>query len=191
AGVAGLMKVVLSLQHKQMPAHLHFERPNPNIAWEETPVRVVERIREWDKEPGRRRIAGVSSFGFGGTNAHLVIEEGEPSPERPAGPERPLHVLTLSARSDEALVQIRERYVRHLAQHPEEELSDVCYTANTGRRHFGYRLAVVGKDVAEVGRKLAPVGKGAKVEGLWQRQVENRPGVVFLFSGQGSQYAGM
>ena len=191
AGVAGLMKVVLSLQHRQMPAHLHFERPNPHIDWERIPVRVVKGLRAWEKEPEGRRMAGVSSFGFGGTNAHVVIEEGDEPRERKGGVDRPLHVVALSARSEEALGQLAERYAGYLRAHGEVALADVGYTANTGRSHFGCRLAVVGKDGEEVRGRLEAAGKGMRAEGMWRGQVESRPRVAFLFSGQGAQHGGM
>ena len=154
-------------------------------------MRVVKGLRGWETEREGRGMAGVSSFGFGGTNAHLVIEEGDEPRERGGGVDRPLHVVALSARSEEALGQLAERYAGYLRGHGEVALADVGYTANTGRSHFGHRLAVVGKDGVEVRGRLEAAGKGMRAEGVWRGQVESRPRVAFLFSGQGAQHAGM
>ena len=160
AGMAGLIKVVLALRHGEIPAHLHFREPNPLIAWERMPVRGAGERTLWERGEGGRRIAGVSSFGFSGTNAHVVLEEwrggggaelaggghGRPWSERcPAqaarcgsrsAVERPVEVLTLSARDEAALGELASRYAAHLEAHAELRFQDVCHTANTGRAHF-------------------------------------------------------
>ena len=121
-----------------------------------------------------------------------MVEEGEEPPQRqPVEHDRPLHLVTLSARTEGALKELAGRYASHLVQAPGLALADVAYTANTGRSHFGQRLAVVGQDGAEVSQRLARWGQGERVQGVWSGPVEGRPGVAFLFSGQGSQYAGM
>jgi acyl transferase domain-containing protein/acyl carrier protein len=192
AGIAGLIKTVLALQHEQIPASLHFQKPNPHIAWDTLPVRVPTERLPWPRQE-RRRIAGISSFGLSGTNCHVILEE---APERKAPPgevERPAHLLTLSARSPEALRAQAERFSRHLAAHPEQALADVCYTAATGRTHFPQRLAVVARSPAQLRRDLDSLAAGAApatcVQGL--AGAGGRPKVAFLFTGQGSQYAGM
>ncbi len=183
AGVAGLIKVVLSLQREEIPKNLHFETLNPHIDWGGVPVEIPVKAREW-KRGERKRIAGVSSFGFSGTNAHVILEEG-PKPEaRTPKHERAVHLLALSARTKEALEQLVGRYGEEL-QGSEAELGDICFTANAGRAHFEHRVAVVGATAEEVREKLEKSGPGT--------EVRERNGVrpVFLFSGQGSQYAGM
>ena len=195
AGIASLMKTVLMLEHRQIPPSLHFETQNPEIDFESSPFYVNTQLSEWraDRAP---RLAGVSSFGFGGTNAHVVLEEAPaftPNPAEPSRPERPLHVLALSARDPAALSTLAERYAVHLAAHPSEPLPDICFTANAGRAHFHHRLAIVGGSHEQMREKLArfqadPLSAGA-LSG--EAQAESSPKVAFLFTGQGSQYVGM
>ncbi|MGH8570958.1 MAG: type I polyketide synthase, partial [Gammaproteobacteria bacterium] len=191
AGIAGLIKVVLALRHETIPANLHFHRPNPRVAWDQSPVTVPSAALPWPKGP-EPRVAGVSSFGFGGTNAHLVVAD-PPTPfPRPAAPERPLHLLALSAQSDEALKTLAARYARYLAEHPEHALGDVCHTANAGRAHFRHRLGVAAGSVAELHTRLEAFAAEGTTAGLVQGKVNQAPPpVAFLFTGQGAQYAGM
>ncbi|MGH9700880.1 MAG: type I polyketide synthase, partial [Candidatus Acidiferrales bacterium] len=182
AGVAGLIKVVLAMEHEQIPRHLHFEAMNPHIDWGELRVRMAGEGEEW-KRGGKRRVAGVSSFGFSGTNAHVIVEEAPEREERKRGEERPVHILTASGRSEEALEEMKVRYEEALGESV-EEAGDVCYTANAGRAGQSYRVAVVGKTKEELAGKL----KEARGE-----QVKEREGAraVYLFPGQGAQYVGM
>nr|VFK24457.1 MAG: malonyl CoA-acyl carrier protein transacylase [Candidatus Kentron sp. MB] len=183
AGIAGLMKIVLSLQHQEIPPHLHFVNPNPYIDWESLPFRVPTEPRPWSRGK-TSRIAGVSSFGASGTNSHVVLEEA-PSVEGSEGTERPLHVLTLSAKGEEALGELVQDYAMYLENHTEMALSDICLTANAGRSHFDHRLAVVAGTTEEARERLRAadylVGKAS----------QGRPRIAFLFTGQGSQYVGM
>nr|VFJ62646.1 MAG: Acyl transferase domain-containing protein [Candidatus Kentron sp. DK] len=189
AGIAGLMKIVLSLQHEEIPPHLHFNTPNPHIDWERLPFRVPVEGQSWPRGEARR-IAGVSAFGMSGTNAHVVLEEA-PVIERPAdesvapGAAHPFQLLTLSAKTESALRELAESYAAWLAAHPEAPLADVCFTAYTGRSHFEHRLALVAGSPEEAGERL----RGADyVSG---RIGEGKPKTAFLFTGQGSQYPGM
>ena len=110
AGVAGLIKVILSLQHGEIPRHLHFQKMNPHIDWGSLQVEIPAQAKKWEASE-RKRIAGVSSFGFSGTNAHVIVEEA-PARERIANDnDRPLHILTLSARDEKALGELRDKYV--------------------------------------------------------------------------------
>src|SRR5580700_10704254 len=153
AGVCGLLKVVLSLQHQEIPQHLHFRQPSPHIPWDRLPVKVVNEREPWHPLHGKR-IAGVSSFGFSGTNAHVVLEEAPlVSPKNP-GPERPLHLLTLSARTEPALFKLTERYERQIEKGEPVVPGDLCYTANVGRSHLAHRLALVGTDSETILGKL-------------------------------------
>ena len=193
AGVAGLIKVVLALQHGEIPPHLHFHEPNPHIRWAELPVTVPTRLIPWPAAYDRR-IAGISSFGFTGTNAHVIVEAAPaPAPARPEA-DRPLHLLALSARSEEALVSVAQRMADRLAAEPAVSLADVAFSANTGRSHFGHRLAVVAETADQARERLQAVAAGApEVAGVARGRlhVSERPEVAFLFTGQGSQYAGM
>jgi malonyl CoA-acyl carrier protein transacylase len=192
AGVAGLMKLVLSLQHREIPPHLHFKSVNPHIHLEHGPFEVVQRLQPWQPRAGRR-IAGVSSFGLSGTNAHLVVEEAPTQPPAAASRTRPVHVLTLSAKSEVALVEHARCLATHLASHPSQAIADVCYTASTGRAHFAHRLAVVAESAGQLQERLGSFASGAKPDAQVVAGVAGweAPKIAFLFTGQGSQYAGM
>ncbi|MDH3601380.1 MAG: type I polyketide synthase, partial [Candidatus Tectomicrobia bacterium] len=189
AGIAGLIKTVLILQHGAIPPSLHFHCPNPEFAWEQTPLMVAhQRTPLPAREPSP--IAGVNSFGLSGMNAHVVLEAAPPRPLQREGKEveRPLHLLTLSAKTDAALHELAERYETNVATQPHLELADVCYTANTGRAHFPYRLSVVAASMADMRDRLRTLRQDSRrVPG--NRQTP--PRIAFLFTGQGSQYVGM
>jgi acyl transferase domain-containing protein/SAM-dependent methyltransferase/acyl carrier protein len=193
AGVAGVMKVILSLLHERIPPHLHFNEPSPHIAWSAHPVKVEAQGRAWPR--GKRpRIAGVSSFGFSGTNAHVVIEEPPAPSSTPLAAPRALHCLPLSARSDAAL---REAARRHAASVSSLDgtatLQRVARTAGVGRSHFAERLAVVTDGLASATDALAAFARGEAHPAVHRgtAQAGQPPEVVFLFTGQGSQYPGM
>lgn len=185
AGIAGLIKVVLALQHQEIPPNLHFSTPSPHIPWNDLPVVVPVRPTPW--KPGdKSRIAGVSSFGMGGTNAHMILEEAPAGTEkREEGAERPLHILALSAKTEKALKDLAGRYKDYIGQHPETNLADICFTANTGRSHFSHRLTIVAETTDALRKKLERVNIKRPQSGV------DRPKIAFLFTGQGSQYAGM
>jgi acyl transferase domain-containing protein/SAM-dependent methyltransferase/acyl carrier protein len=182
AGVAGLIKVALSLQHEEIPANLHFEKLNPHIDWASTPIEIPVEARPWRRGHGRR-LAGVSSFGFSGTNAHVILEEAPAREERQREFERPVQVLAISARSKAALQNLAERYATELSR-SNAELGDLCYTANAGRAHFDERAVYLGATHEEMRQALGakPIASGAK---------NGDPEVAFLFPGQGTQYPGM
>ncbi|GAB4215709.1 MAG: hypothetical protein OHK0022_55940 [Roseiflexaceae bacterium] len=140
AGVAGLIKTTLALQHRQIPPSLHYEQPNPEIDFAAGPFYVNTTLSEW-RAAGRPRRAGVSSFGVGGTNAHLVLEEA-PAPE-PSDPGRPWQLLTLSAKTATALEAMAGNLAAHLRAHPEQPLADVAYTLQLGRRSFDHRRVLL------------------------------------------------
>ncbi len=191
AGIAGLIKVILSLQHGEIPPQLHFTAPNPHIAWDELPLEVLTRPSAWAASD-RRRLAGVSSFGFSGTNAHIILGEAEPAPTGPAQDERPLHVLALSARDEDALRTLAGRYVERFAAEPTLSLADACYTAHVGRARWPHRLAIVARDLNEAGAKLQTAWADESPGAYRGRAAGDRGvGAAFLFTGQGSQYAGM
>jgi amino acid adenylation domain-containing protein len=154
AGIASLIKVVLGLNKEEIPPSLHFKKPNPHVPWGELPISVCESLRPWPRTR-KPRIAGVSAFGASGTNAHLIVEEAPEIESAPPPTERPFHVLTLSAKSDAALRDLAARYKDYLVSDPRESISDICFTANTGRSHFRHRLALVCSSAEDAGRKLA------------------------------------
>ena len=179
AGVAGLIKTILALEHRQIPPSLHFEQPNPNIDFANSPFFVNMQLRSWDGSPRR---AGVSSFGIGGTNAHVVLEEA-PASESFGSSSSP-QLLVLSARTQTALAHASTNLAVHLEQHPELDLDDVAYTLSAGRKQFEHRLAIVVRDLPDAVAKLAT--RNASSASLY----EKRP-VAFMFPGQGAQYVRM
>ncbi|MEH1790983.1 MAG: beta-ketoacyl synthase N-terminal-like domain-containing protein [Nostoc sp.] len=186
AGIAGLIKTVLALKHRQLPPSLHFANPNPQINFTNSPFFVSDRLRDWEVEPNSQRCAGVSSFGIGGTNAHAIVAEA-PIIE-PSSPSRPVQLLTLSAKTDTAL-EIATRNLSDWLQHhtnPELSLPDVAYTLNRGRQSFAYRRMLVCADMSDAIEQLI------QPEHLSTHQAtEKTREVVFLFPGQGTQYANM
>ncbi|MGB8688989.1 MAG: beta-ketoacyl synthase N-terminal-like domain-containing protein [Microcoleus sp.] len=218
AGIAGLIKVVLSLQHGEIPPHPHLKEINPRIALEKTPFVIPTIHQPSDIKP---RFVGLSSFGFGGTNAHVVLEATPANWEvsladlalrntdekseivesnnliskiqNPKSIDRPLHLLTLSARSDIALKQLADRYESHLAANLDQLLPDICFTANTGRSHFDYRLAIVAEEADTLRQQLGNFTSGKESDGTLDSKVGDRkhPKIAFMFTGQGSQYIGM
>ena len=195
AGVAGLIKVVLAMQHGRLPASLHFHEPNPHIPWDEFPVRVVDRNSPWPLHG--TPVAGVSAFGFSGTNAHVIVEAApQPAAEQPgdgARPsERPEHVLALSAVGEPALRALAGRYAQLLDTENAPSAADVAFSANTGRSAFSQRLTIVGQDGRALAHALDAFGKGREHPSLISGQASaHRQKIGFLFTGQGSQYAGM
>ncbi len=197
AGVAGLIKVVLSLKHGRIPRHLHFTNPNPHIPWDELNLSVTAEAVPWP-EGETPRIAGVNSFGFSGTNAHVVIEGASVKPVEDGDEDEPaesdLRMLTLSGRTSGALKELAINYNTWLEQHNDVSLIDICYTANTGRNHFEHRSALVFDSAEQLRKQLVALGHGGFSEGLHvaeARPTGARPKIAFLFTGQGSQYPGM
>jgi acyl transferase domain-containing protein len=141
AGMAGLLKATLALQHKQIPPSLHFDQPNPEIDFANSPFIVNTELTAWEMPDGLPRRAGVSSFGFGGTNAHIILEEA-PVVE-PSGPSRPWQLLLVSARTPSALESATRNLADHLRQHPELNLADVAFTLQVGRHDFARRRMVL------------------------------------------------
>jgi len=141
AGVAGLIKTVLALKHKQIPPSLNFTQPNPKIDFVSSPFFVNTKLREWTTDGTTPRRAGVSSFGIGGTNAHVILEEA--LDQQRSDPARPLQLLTVSAKTQVSLDAVTQYLAAHLAQFPDVALADVAYTLHVGRKEFPYRRAVV------------------------------------------------
>ncbi len=185
AGIAGLIKTVLAMQHHQIPPSLHFVRPNPQIDFATSPFYVNATLSNWQTTQLPRR-AGVSSFGIGGTNAHVILEEAPPAAPSEA-PRHPAQLLLLSARTPSALATARANLAAHLAQHPELALADVAATLQLGRRAFRQRRALVVTDHAQA---IAALRSDDPQAVSMPEALPQRP-VVFLFPGQGAQYVGM
>jgi acyl transferase domain-containing protein/thioesterase domain-containing protein/acyl carrier protein len=185
AGVAGLIKTVLALGHQTLPPSLNFRVPNPLIDFENSPFYVNRTLGRWETKEWPRR-AGVTSLGIGGTNAHVILEEA-PKIEQPRKEESP-QLLVLSAKTETALARATSRLAAHLEQNPHLSLADVAFTSQIGRTPFPYRRAVVASDTTDAARALAS-GDPARVS---TSSLTSLPGsVVFMFSGQGSQYVPM
>ena len=192
AGVSGLIKVVLQLQHQQIVPHLHLKHPTPHINWDELPVTVPTKQTPWQVK-GKERIAGVSSFGASGTNAHVILGEAPVREPVPVTVDRSAHLLTLSAKTEAALEQLATRYQNHLATNPNLALGDICFTANTGRSHFNHRLAIVAESTEQLREQLQAFATGTLDTRLIRGQLteRKRQKIAFLFTGQGSQYVNM
>lgn len=153
SGIAGLMKTVLALQHRAIPPSLHLHRKNPHIRWERLPIAVPTELTKWKPEHGRL-YAGVSSFGFSGTNVHVVLEEAPLQDQAKNSDLWRAQILAISARSETALENLRAKYAAVLRLCPPEELDDFCFTANAGRMHLNHRIAVVGNNAEEMADAL-------------------------------------
>jgi acyl transferase domain-containing protein/surfactin synthase thioesterase subunit len=198
AGIAGLIKVVLALQHRQIPASLHFQQPNPYIPLDKLPLKVQTELEAWprDVEPA---LAGVSSFGFGGTNAHVILEA---APEiatlssRTPQPDAAAYLLPLSAKSPEALKALAQAYRDFLSKSSPQTMpafQDLCYTASLRRSHHDHRLAVAFRDRLSLSEKLRAFEQGEFPMGLaaGQRKRSRPPKLAFVFPGQGPQWWAM
>lgn len=181
AGVTGLIKAVLCLQHRKIPATLHFTSPNPNIDFARTPFYVNTSLKAWQSNDHPRRC-GISSFGIGGTNAHVVLEEAPDSPARP--PEGSWHLVPVSARSRSALDSLSKNLADHMLNHPDLSLADAAHTLQAGRKAFDFRRAEVCQNLKEAEERF----RGTVAEPV---QSISAPDVVFMFSGQASQYVDM
>jgi acyl transferase domain-containing protein len=185
AGLAGLIKVALSLDHRLIPASLHCQEPNPNIPWAELPLRLARELTAWPSKPGSG-VAGVSTFGITGTNAHVVLGE-TAQPDSKAGSKDGSRavLLPLSARSWKSVRGLANAYASWLDCN-EVSLGDVAYTASQRRSHHAYRVAVAGETRAELKQQLESwLASGASSQETIGRKI------VFVFPGQGSQWAGM
>jgi thioester reductase-like protein len=184
AGVASLIKTALALEHQLLPASLHFERPNPQIDFKNSPFYVNTKATVWPRN-GVPRRAGVSSFGMGGTNAHFVLEEPPALPN--SVPSRPSHLLLISARTPEALETATLNLTRHLQKNTTLNLADVAYTLQCGRKAFRHRRALVYRDGEDA---ITALGQGRRRWMTRACDARERP-VAFMFSGQGAQQVHM
>ncbi|TRX53352.1 SDR family NAD(P)-dependent oxidoreductase [Fulvivirga sp. M361] len=185
AGVAGLIKTILALNHKKIPASLNFETPNPKINFRDSPFYVVNELQEWTSQT--LRLAGVSSFGIGGTNAHAILEEA-PSFVT-ASTSRRNFLFPISAKSSTAYDNWRDKFYTHLEKHSSPSLADISYTLLTKREVFSHKGFVVGGSKEELLTKVNDLSTEASAQNASSNLTE--PSVVFMFSGQGAQYMNM
>lgn len=192
AGMAGLMKAILALQHGKIPPNLHFRKLNPYIDIEGTPFQVPREPIAWS---GTERLAGVSSFGFGGTNGHFLLA---PAPLEQAAPEasttedqRDVQLLTLRAKNSAALAELAGATAKFLEAHPEIPLTDICYTANVARSSMPRRLAVIGDSHSSLAGQLERLSERAGDDEGTPSKRRQGPKIAFMFTGQGAQVPGM
>ncbi|MBX9257862.1 SDR family NAD(P)-dependent oxidoreductase [Desmonostoc muscorum CCALA 125] len=185
AGVAGLIKTVLALQHKQIPPSLNFHQPNPQIDFANSPFYVNTKLTEWKQGITPRR-AGVSSLGMGGTNAHVILEEAPVSKARNQG--RKYQLLVLSAKTNSALETATKNLVNHLQQHPEINFADLAYTLQVGRRQFNHRRILVCENSQDA---LSAFQEQVSQRVFTDFQQSTHPTIAFMFPGQGAQYVNM
>ncbi len=185
AGIAGLIKTALALQHQILPSSLHFKQANPQIDFANSPFYANNKLSEWKPVDTPRR-AGVSSFGIGGTNAHAILEEAPPL--ELSGPSRPYHLVTVSAKTVTALSISRINLAKHIRQHPDINPADLAYTLKVGRKAFSHRFTAVCQNLEDIAVALE-MQKPGKV--LSAQQAPRNCPVVFMFPGQGTQYVNM
>jgi acyl transferase domain-containing protein/protein-L-isoaspartate O-methyltransferase len=188
AGVAGVIKAILAVQHGEIPPHLHFRTPSRHIDWDAIPLEVPHEGRAWP-ETGRPRRAGVSSFGFSGTNAHVIVEQAPSRTSSASAPPR-AELIVASGATVSARDAIMGSYADALDAEAAPDLPDFCHTTRAGRAHLAHRRAVVAGDARELRAALAGA-EGAPVVHDSRQRVADPPDVVFLFTGQGAQYPGM
>ena len=208
AGILGLIKVMLQFQHRAIAPTLTSDAPNPHIPFSDSPFDLPQQLTHWERpvmevngEPTPLpRRAGLSSFGVGGANAHLVLEEAPtdvPKVRKDEAdlPEAPsFNILTLSTRREDSLNQLADRYLDYLKNRPEAKLRDICYTANIARKHFGERLAFVLSDEKKLAEAIEGYRTGDSPRGVFRQTKSgaDKPiKIAFLFTGQGAQYVGM
>lgn len=190
AGMAGLIKVLLSLQHGQIPGQLNFETPNPHIPWDKMDVEILTGAVAW---PHDKRVAGVSAFGMSGTNAHAVIGEAPGGRWLGTAGEQPdvSQLVVMSGRSDVALRDLAERYGEDFRSGNRDALGDIAFTTTTGRTHLEYRAAVVVGNHAEASEAFQTISRGGTADNISMATGKRAPKVAWQFTGQGSQYVGM
>ena len=187
AGIAGLIKSVLCLQHKQIPPNLHLHTINPKIRLENIPATIPQKVVPWETT-GTQRMLGVSAFGFSGTNAHVIVSEWPETPlaSSPSSYVRPWHILALSAKDEKALSQLVARYRNYFDQSSEEKLEDICFTANGGRSQFSRRIAFLAENTEQMKKSIAAYLRGNKGEGVVEGKGRDHthPKLAFLIRGK-------
>ncbi|MFE1291111.1 SDR family NAD(P)-dependent oxidoreductase [Streptomyces sp. NPDC058751] len=190
AGMAGLIKTVLALRHRTIPPSLNFRRPNPRIDFEHSPFHVVTELTDWPTPGDVPRRAGVSAFGLGGANAHVVLEEAPRQPRPGPTADRDAQLLPLSARTPKALAELAGRYAASLASAPDTDVTGIAATAALGRLHHPWRTAIVADSAAEAAGELAAVADGTRKLAGPRKQTSSFT-TAALFSGQGGEYLSM
>lgn len=197
SGMASMMKVLLSFKHNTIPANMHFKTPNPFINWETSPVEVVANHSQWNTG-SKLRIAGINGFGFGGSNAHIIVQEPPKLKTEDIEYKDGMDfVLKLSAKSKDSLLKQIKNFKNYIQENEQASIEDIIYTANRTRVDFIYRFAVVGKTRAELLKKMESFLSEEETEGVFTNLknshylTNGKSKIAFMFTGQGSQYVGM
>ena len=190
SGIAGILKAILALEHRKIPATLHFRQPNPRIDFTNSPFFVNTATIPWDGRAGPRR-AGVNSLGIGGTNAHVILEEPPGAPRTEPMETRSWNLLTVSAKTPRALAQLLDRYAAFGEAHPSAIPGDVAYTSNVGRAHWEHRRAFPWSPSETLSGLLRADRRTVAPDETGSSPAVAGSSIVFLFTGQGAQYAGM
>jgi acyl transferase domain-containing protein/acyl carrier protein len=194
AGIAGLIKLILSVSRGQIPPHLHFHDPNPKNDWSRLPVRIPVTHETWP-ESYRRRIGGVSSFGFSGTNAHVIVGDapGPAAPSPTEGGTNRCRLVAVSARDNNALRELAGRHADFLERFPHTPVPGFCGTITAGRAHHPQRAAFIARSLPEIRQRLSEIRHSEATAATFLGRVTSKHALhpVFLFTGQGSQYPGM
>lgn len=195
AGIASIAKVLLSLKNEVIPSNLYFNTPNPFINWSESPVKVINEHTKWEKGEKVRR-AGINGFGFGGSNAHIIIEEYKTPQIIETEKTGINYILKISAKSENALNNQVRRYIDAIKECADEKFVDFIYSANRGRADFEYRLSVTGQSKEQIITRLEDYLQGEEVDGTYtsfreKNIFKKERKTVFMFTGQGSQYVNM
>ncbi|HEX3044250.1 MAG TPA: SDR family NAD(P)-dependent oxidoreductase [Bacillota bacterium] len=177
SGLAGLIKMALALKYKKLPASLNFTQPNPFINFPDSPVYLNDRLIDWNSE-GTPRRCGVNSFGFSGTNCHVILEEAPANAAAPITSGQP-HIFTLSAKTEASFRGLLEKYLEFLAGHNDIELGALCYTVNAGRGHYNYRLAVITDSLPALTEKLTQIAASLREDFNLAIPGGMNPGVFF------------
>jgi len=194
AGIASLIKSVLILNFAQIPAQLHFKQPNPQINWETLSIKIPTQLTPWQTEADKSRTLGVSSFGFGGTNSHIILQEYVAKSVNKINEtiERPYQLLNITAKTQAALTAYIQRYHQFLSE-TSVSWAEICYTANTGKHHFPYRCSIFSSNKETALAQLEAHLAGKNVKNIYVKLESSKlnPKIVFLFTGQSSQYPQM
>jgi amino acid adenylation domain-containing protein len=189
AGIAGMIKVVLMMKHRQIPASLHFKTPNPGVDFQDSPFFVNTKLREWQTD-GFPLRAGISSFGVGGTNAHVILEE--PPQLSPVSPGRQYRPVLLSARTTKGLEQKTLDLIDYLAEHKDLNIDDVAYSLNIGRKSFEHKRMLIATSLDDLRTQMSTIIEDKAGDTTIQDHYEkDEKRAVFMFPGQGSQYIDM
>jgi len=182
SGISSLIKMALCLQHAEIPPLLHLKNIHPDLGLEGLPMRIATQLTAWPAS-SHPKLAGIHSFGLGGTNAHLIVEQAPDSSADMPIAESPVHLLTLSARSEPALKELARRYHDHLTEDRNPSLTDICYTANTGRARFSHRLAIKADSISSLRQRLIDCAEDDASARVFRRVVggEGRPKIAFIF----------